>query len=152
MAVRACAMGGMAPTRMLPVLIVLLCARPLRGQDVAYLAEVPTAQQVAQGLAVTSPRETAARRYAALFALGNLVGSGGGTAPSSQALERIASFASMKNQVYEAEKQRDPVPYLLERCSQAYSESPAFQRELLDLYFTPAWQATYGPRLDPRRW
>ncbi len=145
-------MSGMAHFRMLPVLIVLLGARPLRGQDVAYLAEVPTAQQVAQGLAVASPRETAARRYAALFALGNLVGSGAGAAPSSQALERIASFTSMKNQVYEAEKQRDPTPYLLERCSQAYSESPEFQRELLDLYFTPGWQATYGPRLDPRRW
>lgn len=137
---------------MIAALGALTLSAPLGAQE-AWLVEVPTAQQVAGGLAVASPRETAARRYAALFALGNLVGSLTGTgSPSPQVRERMASFDAMRNQVYEAEKQRDPVNYLLERCSQAYSESAAFQRELLDLYFTPAWQAQYGARLDPRRW
>lgn len=130
----------------------LTFSAPLSAQDAPYLAEVPTAQQVAQGLAVASARETAARRYAALYSLENLLGSVAGVAPSTQVQGRMASFSSMRDKVYEAEKQRDPVNYLLERCSQAYSDSPAFQRELLDLYFSPEWQATYGARLDPRRW
>lgn len=146
-------MVGMAHTLRAFVLGTFALASPLSAQDLAYLAQVPTARQVAEGLAVASPRETAARRYAALFAMENLVGSLLGTrAPTPQERQRMSEFSAMRDQVYEMEKQRDPVPYLLERCSQAYSDSPGYQRELLDLYTTPGWQATYGSRLDPRRW
>jgi hypothetical protein len=49
----------MANTHTILFFGALSFASPLGAQDVAYLAEVPTAQQVAQGLAVASPRETA---------------------------------------------------------------------------------------------
>ncbi len=144
-------MAGMPRTKALIGLGALTFCSPLAAQD-AWLGEVPTASQVAQGLIVPSLRETAARRVAALYAMENLVGSLAGASPSAQAQARVAALRGMQRQVYEAEKQRDPTPYLLERCSQAYSESPAFQRELLDLFFTPGWQAAYGAGLDPRRW
>jgi tetratricopeptide (TPR) repeat protein len=133
------------------LVVIALSAPPLEAQD-AWLAEVPTAAKVVEDYQASGSRLGSARAAAALYSLTNLIGSLSGASFGPAAQARVAELLATKEAVLTAQAEKDRDRYQVGGCQAMYQESPEFHRELLDHFFTAQWIATYGPKLDPRRW
>lgn len=133
------------------LVVIALWAPTLEAQD-AWFAEVPTAAKVVADYQASESRLGSARAAAALYSLTNLIGSLSGASFGPAAQARVAELLATKEAVLTAQAEKDRDMYQVGGCQAMYQESPEFHRELLDHFFTAQWLATYGPKLDPRRW
>lgn len=143
-------------------LAVLVCASTVvSAQPSQWSDELPPAERVIEDTSGRTARETAARRIVALQILGGVARSlSAGAPPDAVAATRTREYEQAARKLVQAEAAKvdagctgnDCEKHLLPRCSYAYTMEPAMYREVLDRYFSPGWQGTFGARLRSDLW
>jgi type IV secretion system protein VirD4 len=139
---------------------LILLFTTAQAQTPAYLGEMPAPDRVVADMKVASQRESAVRAAVTLNQLAAMVeffaGTRQGRQPTPEEAARIAQYRQSGAGVFNVEETKagpacapgveDCQFYFLNRCASSYEFSPPFRREILDRYFSPAWQAQYARR------
>lgn len=132
--------------------------------DLSYLPEMPKAETVVSDMRINGERNNASRVSATLEILATMLenltdGRASQGQLTSEEATRLAGYRKTSERIKTAEKMRSPLclgnscdSRMFARCQNEYLMSAELRREILDRYFSRAWQQRYLPKLKGTLW